>query len=132
VLIQDAYLVVRVDRRAFTSFCQQHEPLHPIDDRMVGLMNECGRRVMARYEDIVFGFGQSDEFSFIFRRSARVLNRNSIISCVVSVFTGGLIGLWGVLFPGTTLRCPPSFDSRTVTFSHFRVIRDCLSWRRAD
>ena len=133
-LLRDAYLVVRIDGRAFTPFCQRHPILRPIDDRLLGLMNECGRRVMEKIEDIVFGFGQSDEFSFIFKKSSQVCDRkrDAVLTCVVSVFTGSFVLLWSKYFPNVKLEYPPSFDARAVLYAHFRVIRDYLSWRQAD
>lgn len=133
-LLNDAYLVVRIDGRAFTPFCKVHPILRPIDDRLLRLMNECGLRVMEKYEDIIFAFGQSDEFSFILKRSSQLFHRkrDTILSSMVSAFTGAFVCLWKKYFPDTKLQYPPSFDARAVLYSHFKVIRDYLSWRQAD
>ena len=133
-LLRDSYLVVRIDGRAFTPFCQRHPILRPIDDRLLGLMNECGRKVMEKNADIVFGFGQSDEFSFIFKKSSETFGRkrDTILTFMVSTFTASFVLLWDKYFPGVKLEYPPSFDARAVLYSHFRVIRDYLSWRQAD
>lgn len=133
-LLNDAYLVVRIDGRAFTPFCQVHPILRPIDDRLLRLMNHCGRKVMEKYEDIIFGFGQSDEFSFILKKSSQLFDRkrDMILSSMVSTFTASFVSLWRHYFPDTKLQYPPSFDARAVLYSHFKVIRDYLSWRQAD
>ena len=66
-LLPSVFMVVRVDGRGFTKFCINHNLEKPLDDRMIQLMAHCGKCVMENFDDMVLGFGESDEFSFIFR-----------------------------------------------------------------
>lgn len=36
-------------------------------------MNKAAKCVMKEFEDVVLGYGQSDEYSFVFRRETEVL-----------------------------------------------------------
>jgi len=38
-------------------------------------MNRAAEQVMGTFKDIVIGYGQSDEYSFVFRRSTTEFNR---------------------------------------------------------
>jgi tRNA(His) guanylyltransferase len=40
LLLPNTYIVVRIDGRAFTKFCQLHELAKPNDDRLISLMTE--------------------------------------------------------------------------------------------
>jgi tRNA(His) guanylyltransferase len=133
-LLKDTYIVVRVDGRGFTPFCLQHSILRPIDDRLCGLMRLSGRRTMARYPDIAFSLGQSDEFSFVFKKSTTLFDRrrDRLLSALVSTFTSTFVLHWPHFFPTVPLQSLPSFDARAVLYAHFGLVRDYLSWRQAD
>jgi tRNA(His) guanylyltransferase len=97
-------------------------------------MRFCGLKTMERYPDISFSFGQSDEFSFIFKKSAELFDRkrDRLLSAIVSTFTSTFVLSWPLFFEAIPLRLLPSFDARAVLYSSFRVVRDYLSWRQAD
>jgi tRNA(His) guanylyltransferase len=133
-LLKGTYIVVRLDGRKFTSFCLQHGMLRPIDDRLVSLMASCGYFIMEKYPDIALSFGQSDEFSFVFKKSTQLFDRrrDHILSSIVSTFTASFVLQWRQFFAGVRLAGPPSFDARAVLYSHFGLVRDYVSWRQAD
>lgn len=56
-------------------FAEQHNFTKPNDDRALGLMTRSARSVMEDLEDIVIAYGQSDEFSFVFKRSTNWFKR---------------------------------------------------------
>uniref|UniRef100_A0A8K9WZ61 Probable tRNA(His) guanylyltransferase n=1 Tax=Oncorhynchus mykiss TaxID=8022 RepID=A0A8K9WZ61_ONCMY len=86
---------------------EQHNFLKPNDNRALGLMTCSARSVMEVLDDII-SYGQSDEFSFVFKR------------------TSGSKGE-----PDQPLY-PPGFDGRVVLYPSNRNLRDYLSWRQAD
>jgi len=47
----------------------------PNDDRSLRLMTSAAQTVMRSFHDIVLAYGQSDEFSFIFRRQTNIFER---------------------------------------------------------
>jgi len=66
----------------FHKLAKKHKWKRPNDPRGIHLMNRAAESVMKEYEDIVLAYGQSDEYSFVFRRGTEVsLNVNSKFSC---------------------------------------------------
>jgi hypothetical protein len=68
-LLKECWIVVRLDGHAFHRFSSVHNFLKPNDARALNLMNECAKRLMREYGDVVLGYGQSDEFSFVLHKS---------------------------------------------------------------
>lgn len=133
-IIPDVYIVVRVDGRQFTPFCKKHELLRPIDDRLIKLMTRCGKEVMNIFDEIIFGFGESDEFSFVFKRSATIFDRrrDKIVSTIASTFSVAFVMNWKVYFQDKELQMAPTFDARLVVYPNIRTLRDYCSWRQVD
>ena len=63
-------------------------------------MNAAAREVMGSFTDIVLAFGQSDEYSFVFKKSTKVFNRreDKILSCVLSLFSSAYTYKFGDFF----------------------------------
>jgi len=40
-------------------------------------MNQCAENVMKGFDDIILGYGQSDEYSFVFKRKTETYNRRA-------------------------------------------------------
>lgn len=97
-------------------------------------MSYAAVKVMQEFHEIVIAFGQSDEYSFVFHRSATVYNRRAskILTCVNSLFTSSYVFHWSHWFPEKRLLYPPSFDARIVLYPCVENLRDYLSWRQAD
>lgn len=84
--------------------------------------------------------GQSDEFSFVLRKSCHAYNRrqNKIITLVVSAFTSSFVYNWSQFFERISdpnpvkLRYPPSFDGRCVLYPSKELMLDYLKWRQVD
>lgn len=133
ILLPATFIVVRIDGRGFTLFCNQLGLRKPIDDRLVGLMNKCALNVMENFAEIAIAFGESDEYSFIFKKSSSVFNRrrDKIITTMVSLFSSAFVFHWSEFFD-FPLPCPPAFDSRAVLYPDLSIVRDYLSWRQAD
>ena len=56
-------------------FSEDHKFEKPNDSHALGLMNQCAENVMHEFPDIVLGYGQSDEYSFVFKRSTNLFKR---------------------------------------------------------
>lgn len=78
--LQNCWLVVRVDGKNFSKFSTVHEFAKPNDARALNLMRQAATTVMEEFNDIVISYGQSDEFSFVFKKEAEVYNRRGISS----------------------------------------------------
>jgi tRNA(His) 5'-end guanylyltransferase len=71
-LLPNTWVVMRLDGRGFHKFSEAHDFAKPNDARALGLMNAAAVAVLEEFHDIVLGFGESDEFSFVFRKVGAV------------------------------------------------------------
>ncbi|KFB50233.1 AGAP011752-PA-like protein [Anopheles sinensis] len=135
-LLKNCWIVVRVDGKSFHRFCQAHKFNKPNDIDALQLMNMAGMTVMQDFNEIVLAYGQSDEYSFVFRRDASVYQRrrDKLVSYVASLFTSAYMFHWTRIFQHRSLAMcyPPAFDARTVLYPTDKNLRDYLSWRQAD
>ncbi|KAK7311057.1 hypothetical protein RJT34_08942 [Clitoria ternatea] len=134
-LMPSTWIVVRLDGCHFHRFSELHGFLKPNDDRALNLMNSCAVAVFEEFQrDIVFAYGVSDEYSFIFKKTSNLYQRRAhkIISAIVSFFTSTYVMRWKDFFPQCELKYPPSFDGRVVCYPSTEILRDYLSWRQVD
>ncbi|XP_055610199.1 probable tRNA(His) guanylyltransferase [Uranotaenia lowii] len=134
-LLPNCWIVIRVDGKGFHKFCNVHAFEKPNDELGLNLMNLAAVAVMQEFNEIILAYGQSDEYSFVFRRDASVYERrkDKLISYLCSLFTSAYLFNWSYIFKDTkTLKYPPVFDSRAVLYPTDQNIRDYLSWRQAD
>lgn len=97
-------------------------------------MNACAVAVMHDIQDIILAYGQSDEYSFVLRRTSTLYTRRAskIASTIVSLFTSNYVFHWPTHLPDKKLLYPPSFDARVVCYPSDSNLRDYLAWRQAD
>ncbi|KAG6330326.1 hypothetical protein ID866_8761 [Astraeus odoratus] len=133
-LLPGCFLICRLDGHSFHRFSDQHGFEKPNDERALKLMDHAAKDVMAAYKDIVLAFGESDEFSFLLRKSTSLYNRRhaKILSTLTSHFTASYVFHWPEYFPNTPMQYPPSFDGRVVLYPDDRSVRDYFAWRQAD
>ncbi|KAH8100807.1 Thg1 C terminal domain-containing protein [Cristinia sonorae] len=133
-LLPNTYIVVRVDGHAFHRLSQDHQFIRPNDDRALQLMDHAAKDVMKEFTDIVMAFGESDEYSFLFRKTSTAHKRRhaKILSIVTSTFTSSYAFHWSKYLPNTPLQYPPTFDARVVLYPSAKEIRDYFSWRQSD
>jgi tRNA(His) guanylyltransferase len=133
-LLKNTYIVVRIDGHAFHKFTHSHHYKKPNDLRGIELMNFSAKKVMEEFTDIFIGYGQSDEFSFVFDPKTTLYGRREakIQTNLVSLFTSVFVREWNRYFPDEDLESYPSFDSRVVLYPSAKNLRDYLSWRQAD
>ena len=82
---------------------------------------------------LFLGYGQSDEFSFAFKKNARLYNRRheKILTNVVSQFTSAFVYYWPKIFVnGPELKYPPCFDGRVVLYPSFENLKDYFLQQR--
>jgi len=130
----NCWIVIRIDGRNFHRFSDVHGFEKPNDQRALQLMNKCAETVMKEFTDIVIAYGQSDEFSLVFRRSTTQFSRRAskLVTNVVSLFSSSYVFYWSHFFSSQELLYPPMFDGRVVLYPAEKNLRDYLSWRQAD
>ena len=57
--------------------CTKYNFEKPNDERALGLMNFAAVYVMETFSDIIFAYGQSDEYSFLLQKSAKCFQRRT-------------------------------------------------------
>lgn len=132
--LPNSWIVVRLDGKGFSRFTEIHGFEKPNDLRALELMNRAAAKVMEELKDVCLAFGQSDEYSFIFKKDTRVFNRSrdSISTIVNSIFTSAYVYYWSDYFGYIKLLQPPGFDCRVVVYPSDLNLRDYLCWRQAD
>lgn len=131
-LLPHCWIVIRIDGKGFTKFCETHAFNKPNDERALRLMDSCGEAVMKEFGDIRIAYGESDEYSFVFHKKCTLYKRRAfkLVSVVVSLFSATYVRLWSTYFPDTELQYTPMFDGRAVCYPNDKVLRDYLSWRQ--
>ncbi|XP_015607527.1 probable tRNA(His) guanylyltransferase isoform X2 [Cephus cinctus] len=132
--LPNCWIVVRIDGRSFSKFSAAHQFIKPNDAAALELMNRAAITVMEDFREIVLAFGQSDEYSFVFRKDTQLFKRRAskLMSNVNSLFTSSYVFHWPRIMGNKELRYPPSFDARVVLYPTDKNLRDYLSWRQAD
>ncbi|KAG0201537.1 hypothetical protein BGX28_005681 [Mortierella sp. GBA30] len=134
-LLRNVYILVRIDGKGFHKFSAAHEFTKPNDVRALNLMNHAARCVMHELDDILLAFGESDEYSFLFRKSTDLYQRREakIVSTVVSLFTSAYVYYWSDYFTDSKRPLyPPIFDGRAVLYPSEVEVKDYFAWRQAD
>ena len=134
-LLKNTYIVVRIDGKAFTKFTDAHQYKKPNEIHGIKLMVLAGLSVMESFSEIFLAYGQSDEFSFAFKKNTKLYNRRQekILTNVVSIFTSAFVYYWPKIFVnGPELKYPPCFDGRIVLYPSFQNLKDYFSWRYVD
>lgn len=73
--LPNCWIVIRIDGRNFSRFCETHQFVKPNDVAALELMNRAAITVMEDFKEIILGFGQSDEYSFVFRKDTQLYKR---------------------------------------------------------
>ena len=72
------------------------------------------------FKDIMLAYGQSDEYSFVFKKDTDLYSRRAskLMTNVVSQFAAAYVFHWRDHFKdeGQALKRPPSFDARAVLY----------------
>lgn len=132
--LPNSYIVVRIDGKGFHRFSDVHQFKKPNDERSLKLMTKAAERVTKEFNDIIISYGQSDEYSFVFRRETDAYQRRAskLMTNVVSLFASSFVFHWNEFFHDSSLQYPPAFDARVILYPSNKNLRDYLSWRQAD
>ena len=132
--LPSTWIVIRVDGKGFHKFTADHEYDKPNDEKGLQLMSRAAKAVMEEYKEICLAYGQSDEYSFIFRKDSQVFSRRAfkLSTNVCSLFTSAFVFHWNQFFGTPLPKYPPVFDARVVLYPTNKTLRDYLSWRQAD
>jgi len=132
--LPNAWIVVRIDGKGFHKFSDQHQFAKPNDMPALKLMSAAAQKVMDEFNEICIAYGQSDEYSFVFRKKTECYNRRAskLMTNVVSKFAASYVYLWTEFMGEKKLLYPPAFDSRVVLYPTNENLRDYLSWRQVD
>ncbi|KAH7663121.1 tRNA(His) guanylyltransferase protein [Dioscorea alata] len=97
-------------------------------------MNICAVSMLEHFPDIVFAYGVSDEYSFIFKESTQFYERRAskLVPLSVSYFTSVYVMKWNEFFPDKELKHPPYFDGRVICYPRAKIVLDYLAWRQVD
>ncbi|CAL9037353.1 tRNA(His) guanylyltransferase 1 isoform X2 [Musa acuminata AAA Group] len=129
-----SWIVVRIDGCHFHQFSAEHAFEKPNDENALNLMNSCAVSMLEQFPDIVFAYGVSDEYSFIWKETTQFYQRRSskLLSLSVSYFTSVYVMKWKEFFPHKELKGPPYFDGRVVCYPRAKIVQDYLAWRQVD
>ncbi|KAI8479774.1 tRNA-histidine guanylyltransferase 1-like [Branchiostoma belcheri] len=132
--LPNTWIVIRLDGRNFHRFSTDHGFTKPNDERALHLMTRAAETVMNDFRDIVITYGQSDEFSFVLKKSTMLYSRRAskLMTHIVSQFSSSYVFHWAQHFPDQPLQYPPGFDGRVILYPSNKNLRDYLSWRQAD
>ncbi|GAV85181.1 Thg1 domain-containing protein/Thg1C domain-containing protein [Cephalotus follicularis] len=133
-LMASTWIVIRIDGCHFHRFSEVHEFEKPNDEQALNLMNSCAVAVLEEFQDIIFSYGASDEYSFVLKMDSQLYHRRAsgLVSAIVSFFSATYIVKWKEFFPQKALKYSPSFDGRAVCYPSSKILRDYLSWRQVD
>ena len=133
-LLPETYIVVRIDGKGFTKFCENHNLEKPNDIRLASLMNKAARCLMENFPEIWLAYGQSDEYSFALRKKTDLYSRRAekIATVFVSCFTSAFVLNFKEFFPDQDLKDVPMFDGRCVLYPEDKIMIDYLCWRQVD
>lgn len=132
--LPNTWIVVRVDGKGFHKFSEAHGFEKPNDKRSLDLMTRAASSVMEEFKEIIISYGQSDEYSFVFKKDTNVYKRRAskLMTNVCSLFSSSFVYFWPEYFKDVPLQYPPAFDARVVLYPTDTNLRDYLSWRQAD
>ncbi|EDW02836.1 GH10821 [Drosophila grimshawi] len=132
-ILPNVWIVIRIDGKKFHKFANTHKFEKPNDENALHVMNVAGIGVMQEFRDIVLGYGQSDEYSFVFRKDTDAFKRRAakLLTYVTSLFSTSYVMSWPKWMQ-QPLAYAPCFDGRIILYPSDENLRDYLSWRQAD
>ncbi|XP_052854578.1 probable tRNA(His) guanylyltransferase [Drosophila gunungcola] len=132
-ILPNVWIVIRIDGKKFHKFSKAHDFEKPNDENALNVMNAAATAVMQEFRDIVLAYGQSDEYSFVFRKETASFKRRSakLLTYVTSLFSTSYVMQWSK-WMNLPLAYAPCFDGRVVLYPSEQNLKDYLSWRQAD
>ncbi|CAH2104532.1 unnamed protein product [Euphydryas editha] len=133
-LLPNTWIVVRLDGKCFHKFSEDHNFKKPNDIRALKLMNYAAFKVLYEFHDLLLAFGQSDEYSFVFKKKCNLYKRRAakLLTTINSKFSTSYVFYWNKFFDQEPLKYPPTFDGRIILYPSDENLIDYLKWRQAD
>lgn len=135
-LLPDTYIVIRVDGKGFHKFSEIYEFEKPNDIRALQVMNRAAENIVKLFPDILIAYGDSDEYSFLLRRSCDLYERREmkLITLFSSLMSTNYFYEWNKEFPEKPIKIEklPVFDARAILYPAIKHIKDYFSWRQVD
>ncbi|KAG9159360.1 hypothetical protein Leryth_025386 [Lithospermum erythrorhizon] len=133
-LLPSTWIVIRIDGCHFHKFSDIHDFEKPNDTNALNLMNSCAMAVVEEFNDVVFAYGVSDEYSFVLKKDSQFYGRrpSEIVSVITSFFTSVYVMKWKECFLLTKLKLSPYFDGRAICYPSKEILLDYLAWRQVD
>lgn len=133
-LLPNTWIVVRLDGKCFHKFSEEHNFSKPNDLRALRLMNYAAFTVLRGFNDVLLAFGQSDEYSFVFKKPTTLYKRRAakLLTTINSKFSSSYVFYWKNFFGEEPLKYPPTFDGRVVLYPSDENLIDYMKWRQAD
>ncbi|KAK6460967.1 Thg1 C terminal domain-containing protein [Scheffersomyces coipomensis] len=136
-LLQETYIVIRIDGKGFHKFSQIYEFDKPNDITAIEVLNSAALEIFKQIPDVVFAYGQSDEYSFLLKKNCKLYERREmkLITLFSSLITSAYMYHWNLTHPTNPISIEkklPVFDARAVIYPNFDVVKDYFRWRQAD
>ncbi|OWR41876.1 interphase cyctoplasmic foci protein 45 [Danaus plexippus plexippus] len=133
-VLPNSWIVVRLDGKCFHKFADDHNFKKPNDIRALRLMNYSAYSVLREFNELLLAYGQSDEYSFIFKKDCNLYKRRAakLLTIVNSKFSSSYVFYWRKFFGDEELKYPPTFDGRLILYPSQENLIDYLKWRQAD
>ncbi|KAM3125221.1 tRNA(His) guanylyltransferase [Candidozyma auris] len=135
-LLPETHIVIRVDGKGFHKFSAHYGFDKPNDIRALNVMNRAAQAIVAQFPDIQMAYGDSDEYSFLLRRTCELFERREmkLVSTFASFMSVYYVMEWNREFPEKPLVIErlPTFDARAVVYPNVQTVRDYFSWRQVD
>lgn len=125
-ILQDLYLVARLDGRSFTRLTKEVCQFEaPFDTRFRDMMVHTVRELMNCGFRVIYGFTESDEISLLFHPEENTFGRK------VRKYDSILAGVASAAF-SLQLGQPGIFDCRLIPLPNLERVADYFLWRQED
>ncbi|MDO4325444.1 MAG: tRNA(His) guanylyltransferase Thg1 family protein [bacterium] len=126
IILDDTYVIVRLDGRGFTKLTKETIKFEvPFDITFRNAMIETVKHLMDCGFRIIYGYTESDEISLLF--DVRDTTFNHKVRKVISVLAGEASG-----FLSLKLGVPVCMDCRVIPLPSKELVVDYFSWRMED
>lgn len=123
--------MVRLNGKNFGEFTKDFEKPH--DKRLSKLMNKCAKHIMMTYKEITLAYGCSDEFSFVFRKTTGIFDRDGdrILATLVSLFSSAFLFFFPKYFDKVRMIIIPSFAGKVNLYPGLGELKAYISSRQS-
>lgn len=73
--LKETYIVARIDGKGFHTFSKENSFEKPNDIKALEVMNKAALSVCETFKDIIIAYGESDEYSFAFKKTSDLYKR---------------------------------------------------------